>query len=176
MAKAKDNITPSQRATIKKMELGTSEERAALQKKMTVAPELRAFMQKVLAKRSPEELAKLDKMHERLDRYIAIGEGLIPPPWAEKLLKPAAERKAKPKPKSEKKPGPAVRQAISILIEVYPPTGIPPDYILRKTVLADVNKVVIERNKALPEDRKEPLIKADSLRRATHALKERNAP
>ena len=86
---------------------------------------------------------------------------------------------SKPEPKSEskeKKPCPAVSRAIPILIELYPPTGIPPDTILRKTVRADVNKVITERNELLPTHRKEPVMEPDSVRRAILVLKERHAP
>jgi hypothetical protein len=88
------------------------------------------------------------------------------------------ERKAKSKskPKFEKKPRPQVRRAISILIELYPPTGIPPAGTLLKTARTDVNKVIAERNKVLPQERKEPLMKPDSFSRAILFLTERNAP
>jgi hypothetical protein len=113
-----------------------------------------------------------------------ISTGAILPTWAEKLLKPASKPPSaeqpkpasEPEPKSEKKPGPALRRAIPILIELNPPTGIPPDNVLLKTVTADINKVIVERNRLLPEDRKEPEMKPDSVSRAILVLKKRNAP
>jgi hypothetical protein len=71
-----DPYTSQQRACIKKMRaLPTPEQRAAaLQKK-----------------------CELDKGLKLIDRASAIRDGLIPPPWAEKLLKTATAPKAKSK-------------------------------------------------------------------------------
>jgi hypothetical protein len=172
MGKAKrDRTTPKQPTTIGRLPNYTPEQRARALEKMVVAPELRDAIRKMLPNYTPEQLAKLDKAGK------VIRDGLIPPPWAEGPLKPASERKAKAKSKSKKKRRrPQVDRAILILIELYRPTGIPPDNTLLKTSHADVNRVIKERNKVLPEDRKEPLIPPDSVRRAILVLKERNAP
>jgi hypothetical protein len=134
-------------------------------------------MQRILAKDSPEERARLEKERKTIDRAIAIRDGLIPPPWAEKLFKAASERKAELKSKpEEKRRHPQMDRAITILIEKFGPTGIPPAGMLHKTALATINKEIARQNEGLPENRKEPEMKPDSLRRAILALIERNAP
>ena len=51
-------------------------------------PEQRALIKKItVANETPEQRAKLDKGRKILDRYIAIRDNQIPPPWAE-LAKP----------------------------------------------------------------------------------------
>jgi hypothetical protein len=176
MGKAKGYYTLEQLAAIQKM----VEERAAILKKIGACytPAERAAIQKMVVRDAAEDAAELDKARKTIDRINAIRDGLIPPPWAEKLLNPANERKAKPASKRKAKPRskPQVDRAIPILIELHPPSGIPPAHILLKTTTADVNKVIAERNKVLTEDRKEPLMKLDSVSRAILILKKRNAP
>src|SRR2546430_11805532 len=86
---------------------------------------------------------------------LAVGIGLerdaVEALWLAATV-PAPRHKSKPK--FEKKPGPQVRRAVSILIELFPPTGIPPAGTLLKTARTDVNKVIAERNKVLPEEQK----------------------
>jgi hypothetical protein len=138
--------------------------------------------QKASLKKLAEGIAAMDEELADIERAMIIeriSTGAILPTWAEKLLKPASKPPSaeqpkpasEPEPKSEKKPGPALRRAIPILIELNPPTGIPPDNVLLKTV-----KVIVERNRLLPEDRKEPEMKPDSVSRAILVLKKRNAP
>lgn len=167
MGKAKGYYTPEQLAAIQKMVGYTPEQRAAFQKmgptpeqlaamqKVAAAytPEQLAAMQKMLAKQSPEESAKLDKARKAIDRAIAIREGLIPPPWAEKLLKPASESKVKPKPATERKAKPRPepepeeklgwqeRRVIPILRKLWPPNGQPPANLLQKDVVEKVNDI-----------------------------------
>jgi hypothetical protein len=66
------------------------------------------------------------------------------------------------KPKSEKEPGPQVRRVIPILIEKYPPAGIPP--VTLQAAFAEVNKVLKKRG--------EPPVSRDSVRRAILVLME----
>ena|ERR1700724_2806994 len=84
----------------------------------------------------------------------------------------AAIKKPASKSKPEKKPGPQVRRAIPILIELYPPAGIPS--VRLQVAYAEINRVITDRNKSLPEARKERPIERDSVRRAILFLKERN--
>jgi hypothetical protein len=121
----------------------TPKQLAAIRKKVAVnyTPEQLAAMQRIMAKHSPEERAKLDMMHERLDHAIAVSAGLIPPPWAEKLLKPATEPKGKPK---RTRKGKQMSRLLPVLRDLYPPDGMPPDHV--KTV--KVVQTVLDEYKA----------------------------
>jgi hypothetical protein len=145
---------------------GSTPEKPTAIERLALTPEQRAAFQRMMSEKL-EQAARLDKAARAIDRTLAIRDGLIPPPWAEKLRQPA--EKAKAKSNSEMKLGWQVRRAIPILIELYPPTGIPPDNVLLKVATTDVNKVLTERQETPP-------IKPDSVRRAIHVLKERNAP
>jgi hypothetical protein len=106
---------------------------------------------------TPEQIAIIHKMviDYTPEQRAAIG-------------KPASSKQSQ----SEKRPGPQVSRAMAILIELYPPTGIPP--VKLQVAYAEVNRVITDRNKLLPEARKERPIERDSVRRAILFLKERN--
>ena len=119
-------------------------------------------------------LLKLPRRQAEAESLRLIGEklGLNRLRKAETTSPRSQEPKAEPK--SEKKPGPQVRRATPILIDLYGPTGIPP--VKLQVAYAEVNRVITDRNKSLPEARKERPIERDSVRRAILFLKERNTP
>ena len=114
MGKAKgDDNTPEQPTAIGRWML-TPEQRAAFQRMM-------------------EEAARLDKAAKAIDRAIAIQGGLVPPPWAEKLLKPAIEPKHEAP--SRKKEGWQERRVKPMLCKLWPPNGIPPASLPPKDIV-----------------------------------------
>jgi hypothetical protein len=117
MGKAKrDGSTPEQPTAIGRLAL-TPEQRAAFQRMMT--EEL-------------EQATRLDKAAKAMDRALAIRDGLIPPPWAEKLDKPA-NTKAK-----AKKEGPKERLVNLIARGFWPPDGKPPANLPNPDILQKV--------------------------------------
>lgn len=64
--------------------------------------------------------AELAKARRILDRTAAIRDGLVPPPWAEKLLRPI---NAKP---TDRKEGPKERRVKAIFHKLWP-NGFPPE-------------------------------------------------
>ncbi len=92
---ADDEYTPAQRAAFKR--LAEAEKRAA------------------------NDAAELAKDRKIIDRALAIRDGLIPPPWAEKLIK-AASTKSNPKTRRRWQ----VERVVPILLKLWPPNGLPP--------------------------------------------------
>ena len=83
MGKAKrDGNTPEQPTAIGRLAF-TPEQPTAIGR-LAFTPEQRASFQRMMAEKL-EQAAQLDKAAKNIDRYFAIRDGLIPPPWAEKL-------------------------------------------------------------------------------------------
>jgi hypothetical protein len=106
-----DHTTPESRAKLKEMVGGyTAEERAKLKEMLArSAP-------------GPDEAVALAKARKAIHFHLAIRDGLIPPPWAEELLKAV-----KPKPEMSRE-GWQERRVKAIACELWPPDGKhPPD-------------------------------------------------
>jgi hypothetical protein len=130
-------------------------------------PEQLAVMQKVLAKHSPEEIAKLDRMTQRLDRYLAIRDGQIRPPWMEQTepkpepplaetLEPVSEPESAaelepelPEPKKRKPKDRRKEADVADLIQTRFKEGVPPNTttaeVLRKIGLDTSSRDTVNR-------------------------------
>jgi hypothetical protein len=75
-------------AAIEKTATDSPEERAAIIKKMLAAdsPEKRAAIEKMKKMADSPETRAAREARKTIGRYIAVRDGQIPPPWAEKLV------------------------------------------------------------------------------------------
>ncbi|MCD9821618.1 hypothetical protein [Bradyrhizobium japonicum] len=119
MAKAKpDDSTPEQPTAIGRL---------------AFPPEQRAAFQRMMAEKL-EQAARLDKAGKVIDRANAIRDGLIPPPWAEQLLKPASIKT------KTKKEGPKERRVKTLARGIWPPDGNPPPELSPGEIIKEIGK------------------------------------
>jgi hypothetical protein len=93
--------------------------------RLVLGPKQRAAYQRMVAEKL-EQAAQVDKAAKNIDRALAIRDGLIPPPWAEKLLKPASTKSKTRKANSERPEGPKEGPINLIARRFWPPDGKPP--------------------------------------------------
>ncbi|QHO78197.1 hypothetical protein ACH79_42080 [Bradyrhizobium sp. CCBAU 051011] len=105
----------------------TPEERAAISRRLT-AEEIAVLK---------EERAKQEKGAKIIDRAIGVEAGLIPPPWAEKLL---ATTEAK-----TRKEGPKERRVNLISRGYWPPEGKPPAKLSNADIVKKVGDAYHKR-------------------------------
>jgi hypothetical protein len=91
---------------------------------LALTPEQRAAFQRMMSEKL-EQAARLDMAAKAIDRALAIRDGLIPPPWAEKLLKPASTKSKARKADTEPE-GPKEARINLIARRFWPPDGRPP--------------------------------------------------
>lgn len=127
---------------------GSTPEQPTAIGRLALTPEQRAAFQRMMAEKF-EQAARLDKAAKAIDRAIAIRDGLIPPPWAEQLLKLASQPKAEPK---HTRKGRQMSRVRPLVRKMFPPDGIAPDDVKTwqavrevQKKLPDVSRDVIER-------------------------------
>lgn len=124
---------------------GSTPEQPTAIERLVLTPEQRAAFQRMMAEKF-EQAARLDKAAKNIDRYIAIRDGLIPPPWAEKLVKAASNRS------KSRKEGPKEGRINSIARGIWPPNGKPPANLPNPDIVQQVGDAY-EKHYGLTVDR-----------------------
>jgi hypothetical protein len=107
---------------------GNTPEQPTATGRLVLTPEQRSAFQRMVAEKF-EQAARLNKAAKNIDRVLAIRDGLIPPPWAKKLVKPdRTKSKARKKVNTEpaRKEGPKEARINLIACRFWPPDGKPP--------------------------------------------------
>jgi hypothetical protein len=124
---------------------GSTREQPTAIERLVLTPEQRDFFRRMQVE-NLEEATRLDKAAKNIDRYIAIRDGLIPPLWAEKLLKAAT------KGSKDRKEGPKEARVNLIARGFWPPNGKPPASLSNPDIVQQVGDAY-EKQDGLTVDR-----------------------